>query len=106
VAGGSFTLTCGHDSTASAPTYQWFDNGGTLIGTQATLTFSPLLESHTGEYSCMIIDQLDGLVGCGVHRVLVQGIELVCVYTQLCMSVSMFLSLSILRLHRGTLISL
>ena len=73
VAGGSFTLTCDHGSTASNPTYQWFDNAGTVIGTQATFTLNPLRESHSGEYSCLITDQSDGLVGCGVHRVSVQG---------------------------------
>jgi hypothetical protein len=56
------------------PIYQWFNNAGTVIGTQATLTLNPLMESYTGEYSCMITDQSDGLVGCGVHRVSVQGI--------------------------------
>ena len=73
VAGGSFTLTCDHGSTAQMPTYQWLNNAGTVIGTQATLTLNPLRESHGGEYSCLITDQSDGLVGCGVHRVSVQG---------------------------------
>ena len=70
----SFTLTCDHGSTASNPTYQWFDDAGNEIGNQATLTLSPLRESHGGEYSCLITDQPDDLVGCGVHRVSVQGI--------------------------------
>ena len=55
------------------PTYQWLNNAGTVISTQATLTLNPLRESHGGEYSCLITDQSDGLVGCGVHRVSVQG---------------------------------
>jgi hypothetical protein len=84
VAGESFTLTCDHGSSATTPTYQWFDNAGTEVGTQATLTLNPLLESHTGEYSCLITDQSDGLVGCGLHRVSVQGISTgrlgMCVY--------------------------
>ena len=74
VAGGSFTLTCDHGSTAQTPTYQWFDDAGTMIGTQATLTLNPLRESNSVEYSCLITDQSDGLVGCGVHRVSVQGV--------------------------------
>jgi hypothetical protein len=84
VAGESFTLTCGHGSTATTPTYQWFDNAGTVISTQATLTLNPLLESHTGEYACLITDQSDDLIGCGVYRVAVQGIATgrlgVCIY--------------------------
>ena len=88
VAGGSFTLTCDHGSTASNPTYQWFDDAGNEVGTQATLTRNQLRESHGGEYSCLITDQSDGLVGCGVHRVSVQGIlaDWACVYN-LCVCV-------------------
>ena len=80
VAGRRFTLMCDHGSTASTPTYQWFDNTGAMAGTASTLTLNPLLESHTGEYSCLITDQSDGLVGCGVHRVTVQGTHWVCVH--------------------------
>ena len=82
VAGGSFTLTCDHGSTASNPTYQWFDDAGNEIDTQATLVLNPLMESDSGEYSCLITDQSDGLVGCGVHRVSVQGMytDWACVY--------------------------
>jgi hypothetical protein len=88
VAGESFTLTCDHGSTASNPTYQWFNDAGTEVATQATLTLNPLRESNTGEYSCLITDQSDGLVGCGLHRVSVQGIAIsrlgMCVYYMHC----------------------
>ena len=57
------------------PTYQWFDTSGAMIGTQATLTLNRLNESNSGEYSCLITDQLGGLFGCGMHRVTVQGME-------------------------------
>ena len=73
VAGGSFALTC--NSTATTPTYQWFNESGTMIGTQATLTLNPLLESNSGEYSCLVTDQSSSLVGCGVERVTVQGMD-------------------------------
>ena len=73
VAGDSFTLMCG--STATTPTYQWFNEAGTMIGTQATLTLNLLLESHSREYSCLVIDQASGLVGCGVERVMVDGMD-------------------------------
>ena len=88
VAGGSFTLTCDHALTASNPTYQWFDDTSAMVGTQATLTLNPLLESHSGEYSCLVTDQSNGLVGCGVHRVIVQGMDWVCVYMHACVCVS------------------
>ena len=78
VAGGSFTLTCDHGSTALSPSYQWFNEAGAVIGTQATLTLNLLLESHGGEYSCLVTDQSDGLVGCGVQRVTVQGMDCFC----------------------------
>ena len=64
---------CG--STATTPTYQWFNEAGTMIGTQATLTLNPLLESNSGEYSCLVTDQAGGLVGCGVERVTVEGMD-------------------------------
>ena len=76
VAGGNFTLTCDHGSTATDPTYQWFNESGAAVGTQATLTLSPLLESNTGEYSCLVTDQARSVVGCGVERVSVQGKDL------------------------------
>ena len=75
VAGGSFTLTCDHLLLASTPTYQWFNEAGTMIGNGSTLSLNPLLESHSGEYSCLVTDQSDDLVGCGVHRVTVQGMD-------------------------------
>ena len=75
VAGGSFTLTCDHGSTATDPTYQWFNESGAAVGTQATLTLNPLLESNTGEYSCLVTDQARNVVGCGVERVTVQGMD-------------------------------
>ena len=78
VAGGSFTLTCDHGSTATDPAYQWFDENGAAVGTQATLSLNPLLESNTGEYSCLVTDQARSVVGCGVERVTVQGIDAYC----------------------------
>ena len=86
VAGRSFTLTCDHGSTASNPIYQWLDDAGAMVGIQATLTLNPLLESHRGEYSCLVTDQSNGLVGCGVHRVTVQGRDWVCVHNYVCVS--------------------
>ena len=65
-----------------------------MVGTQATLTLSPLMESHSGEYSCLITDQSDGLVGCGVHRVTVQGMNWVCVHMCVSTSSIMFLCLT------------
>ena len=44
-----------------------------MIGTENTLTLNPLLESHSGEYSCLVTD--GPIVGCGVHRVAVQGTD-------------------------------
>ena len=76
VAGQSYTLTCDHASTAVNPTYQWFDDTGTMVGTQATYTLNPLMESHSGEYSCLVTDLSDGMVGCGVYRVTVQGMDI------------------------------
>ena len=76
VAGQSYTLTCNHGSTASNPTYQWFDDAGTMVGTQANYAFNPLMESHSGEYSCLVTDLSDGMVGCGVYRVTVQGMDI------------------------------
>ena len=75
VAGGSFTLTCDDSSTAMNPAYEWFDESGTSIGTEGTLTLNPLLESHSGEYSCLVTDQTRNVVGCGVYRVTVQGMD-------------------------------
>ena len=76
VAGQSYTLTCDHGSTASNPTYQWFNNTGHMVGSDATYTLNPLMESHSGEYSCLVTDQSDGMVGCGVYRVTVQGMDI------------------------------
>ena len=73
VAGGSLTLTCDHGSTALNRTYQWFNESGAAIGTQATLPLTPLHESNSGEYSCLVTDQTRNVVGCGVERVIVQG---------------------------------
>ena len=74
VAGEDLVLTCDHGSTAMNPAYQWFDETGALIGSEATLSLSPLRESDTGEYSCLVTDQTRSLVGCGLTRVDVQGI--------------------------------
>ena len=75
IASGSLTLTCDHRSTAVNSTYQWFDDAGTMVGTEVTYTLNPLMESHSGEYSCLVMDQSDGMVGCGVNRVTVQGMD-------------------------------
>ena len=74
VAGEDLVLTCDHGSTAMNPAYQWFDETGALIGSEVTLRLSPLRESDTGEYSCLVTDQTRSLVGCGLTRVDVQGI--------------------------------
>ena len=81
IAGRSFTLTCGHATTVMNPTYQWFDDNGNMVGSQATLTLNPLLESKTGEYSCLVTEGASGRVGCGVERVAVQGMEVNLIFT-------------------------
>ena len=76
VAGQSFTLTCQATTTLASPSYQWFDDGGNLVGNVSTLTLNPLLESNTGEYSCQVTagNGADQRFGCGVTRVVVQGL--------------------------------
>ena len=76
VAGQSFTLTCQATTTLMNPTYQWFDDSGTMVGSGSTLTLNPLLESNSGEYSCQVSagSGADQRFGCGVTRVAVQGL--------------------------------
>ena len=84
VAGQSFTLTCETTTTLASPSYQWFDDGGNLVGNVSTLTLNPLLESNTGEYSCQVTagSGASQRFGCGVTRVSVQGVFVVyIVYT-------------------------
>ena len=54
IAGENYTLTCqvtGGGTTT--PTYRWFKNGSLLTGqTTATLSFSPLIETDSGVYTC------------------------------------------------------
>ena len=57
------------------PKFEWFNERGSLIGSQATLTFNQLRESNSTEYSCLVTDQISTVVGCGVHRVTVQGMD-------------------------------
>ena len=59
VAGQSFTLTCQATTTLASPSYQWFDDGGNLVGNVSTLTLNPLLESNTGEYSCQVTQAME-----------------------------------------------
>ena len=75
VAGQSFTLTCEVTTTLMNPTYQWFDDNGNMISSNAVLTLNQLLESNTGEYSCQVsvTDGVDQRFGCEVERVVVQG---------------------------------
>ena len=79
IAGQSFTLTCAATTALSNPTYQWFSDNGTLIGSSAMLTIPTLLESNTGEYSCQVTagnGAANQRFGCGVERVIVQGMKL------------------------------
>ena len=89
VAGQSFTLTCQATTALASPSYQWFDDGGNLVGNVFTLTLNPLLESNTGEYSCQVTagDDVSQRFGCGVSTVVVQGLFVVCclLFTLLCM---------------------
>ena len=76
VAGQSFTLTCQATTALSNPTYQWFDDSGTMIGSGlSALTISTLRESGSGEYSCQVTagSGANQRYGCGVERVVVQG---------------------------------
>ncbi len=55
-AGQDYTLTCEVVVGERTPTLQWTGPGGETIleqpGTSLSLTFSPLLTSHGGEYTC------------------------------------------------------
>ena len=75
VAGQSFTLTCQATTVLMNPTYQWFDDSGTMVGSGSTITLNPLMESNSGEYSCQVSagTGADLRHGCGVTRVAVQG---------------------------------
>ena len=74
VADQSFTLTCQATTALSNPTYQWFDDNGTLIGSADVLTINELQESNTGEYSCQVTagSGANQRYGCGVERIVVQ----------------------------------
>ena len=76
VAGQSFTLTCQATTTLASPSYQWFNDGGDLVGNVSILTLNPLLESSTGEYSCQVTagNGASQRFGCGTSRVVVQGL--------------------------------
>ena len=54
IAGEDYTLTCEVTGGGiTTPTYRWFRNGSLLTGqTTATLSFSPLMESDSGVYTC------------------------------------------------------
>ena len=80
VAGQSLTLKCHAVALYHTSSYyQWIlPNGSMADGDYFApdkLTLSPLLESHTGEYSCQftIVRGADKLVGCGVKWINVQG---------------------------------
>ncbi len=55
-AGQDYTLTCEVVVGEGTPTLRWTGPGGETIleqsGTSLNLTFSPLLTSHGGEYTC------------------------------------------------------
>ena len=76
VAGQSFTLTCQATTVLMNPTYQWFDDSGTMVGSGSTLTLNPLMESNSGEYACQVSAGSGAYqrFGCGVKRVAVQGL--------------------------------
>ena len=54
IAGKNYTLNCQVTGGGiTTPTYRWFRNGSLLTGqTSATLSFSPLMESDSGIYTC------------------------------------------------------
>ena len=78
MAGQSFTLTCQATTALTSPSYQWFHNGGRIIGSGSTLTLNPLLESSSGEYSCQVNagSGAGQRFGCGVTGVGIQGRQL------------------------------
>ena len=54
VVGENYTLTCNvTGGVTTASTYRWFRDGSLLIETPTrTLSFSPLLETDSGVYTC------------------------------------------------------
>ena len=54
IAGENYTLTCQVTGGGiTTLTYRWFRNGSLLTDqTSATLSFSPLMESDSGVYTC------------------------------------------------------
>ena len=54
VAGENYTLTCqGTGGVTTEPSHQWLRNGSLLNDTSAVLSFSPLMETDAGVYTCM-----------------------------------------------------
>ena len=51
-AGQSYSLDCSVTETMDPATYQWFNSNGTHLTSTSQLQFSPLLASHTGNYTC------------------------------------------------------
>ena len=51
-AGQSYFLDCSVTETTDPATYQWFNSNGTQLTNTSQLSFSPLLASHAGNYTC------------------------------------------------------
>ena len=53
VVGENYTLTCNvTGGVTTEPTHRWFRDGTPLNVTPATLSFSPLRETDSGDYHC------------------------------------------------------
>ena len=57
IVGESYTLMCfvtGVESLNATINFEWRDNYWNLVSSNAVLTFSPLLFSHGGHYTCRV----------------------------------------------------
>ena len=68
MAGEKFPVECRFmtaDNLVTDPSVQWLNSAGSVMSDNATLSFSPLLTSDGGEYTCnvtIIITELDIIV--------------------------------------------
>lgn len=62
IAGESYTLICTVSGVDDTPTYQWLKNGTAIMETTQTLTFSPLNQADTSQYSCIVTNVASELV--------------------------------------------
>ena len=57
MAGENFSVECRFmtaDNLVTAPSVQWKNSSGSVMSDNATLSFSPLLTSDGGEYTCNV----------------------------------------------------